>query len=208
MTRPSKIFEKNYRAYCEEIARIDFAATAEKLGLTEEGDRLRIPFFNGEYLVTREGMEDGEGNRPAYGICVILAKYLLLCPDPARRDTEWASFKDFKKASNFTNVNFFTSETERAIDRHFAGRLEALSHACGKLNGAHHELEISYDLSMEFAALPRISLLLLFNDREEGYPARATVLFHRHSEYYLDPESLIMTSAALAKLLRACDSAS
>jgi hypothetical protein len=40
------------------------------------------------------------------------------------------------------------------------------------------------------SALPRISLLLLFNDGDEEFPAKCTVLFQRHAEYYLDPECL------------------
>jgi hypothetical protein len=52
------------------------------------------------------------------------------------------------------------------------------------------------------SALPRISLLLLFNDGEEEFPAKCSVLFQRHAEYYLDPESLAMTSACLARELK------
>jgi len=61
---------------------------------------------------------------------------------------------------------------------------------------------LSYDLSYEFNALPRIALLLLFNDGDEEFPAKCTVLFQRHAEYYLDPESLAMTGACLAKYLK------
>ncbi len=201
MTGKSEIFEKNYQGYCNEIAKVDFAAISHRLGLELDGDKLRVPFYNRDYLVSKDGFTDAAGNRPDYGICVILAKYLLLCPDRSYCDTQWVSFKDFKRISHFTNVNFFTSDTERAIDGYFSGRLDELARACGKLGGIHHEMEISYDLSMRFDALPRISLLLLFNDGDEEFPARATVLFQKHSEYYLDPESLIMTSAVLARRL-------
>lgn len=202
MVGKSEIFEKNYQGYCDEIAGIDFASISDRLGLEHVGDKLRVPFFNRDYLVSKDGIMDASGNIPDYGICVILAKYLLLCPDRSHCDTDWVSFKDFKRTSHFTNVNFFSSDTERAIDRHFSGRLDDLARACGELAGIHHEMEISYDLSMQFNALPRISLLLLFNDGDEEFPARATVLFQKHAEYYLDPESLIMTSAFLAGRLK------
>ena len=54
---------------------------------------------------------------------------------------------------------------------------------------------------MQFQALPRIALLLSFNDGDEDFPPYSTVLFWRQAEYYLDPESLAMTSALLAKQL-------
>ena len=52
---------------------------------------------------------------------------------------------------------------------------------------------------MKFQALPRIVLLLLFNDGDEEFPAKCTVLFERHAEHYRDPESLAMTSTWLAR---------
>ena len=54
---------------------------------------------------------------------------------------------------------------------------------------------------MEIDALPRLSLLLLFNDADEEFAANGTVLFQKHAEHYLDPESLAMTSAFLVRLL-------
>lgn len=74
--------------------------------------------------------------------------------------------------------------------------------ACGELGGSPHEMDITYDLSIRFVALPRISLLLLFNDGDEEFPAKCTVLFQKHAEYYLDPESLAMTGACLAGKLK------
>jgi hypothetical protein len=134
-------------------------------------------------------------------VCVILSKYLLLCPDSLHDDTEWVSFKDFKKTSHFLNVNYFASDTEKPIVRHFSERPDELSLACEKFGGLPYDLEVSYDLMIRFDALPRISLLLLFNDKDEEFPAQCSVLFQKQAEYYLDPESLAMTSAFLAKSL-------
>jgi hypothetical protein len=131
-----------------------------------------------------------------------MIKYLLLCPDQAYSDPEWVAFRDFKRTSHFTNVNFFSSDTERAIEKHFSGRLEELAKAGCLLGGVEHETDMTYDLSMHFQALPRISLLLLFNDGDDEFPAKCTVLFQRHAELYLDPESLAMTGAVLARSLR------
>ena len=202
MVDASDIFEKNYQEYCAQLAKIDFGSIRDRLGLVTDGDRMLIPFFNKSYLVSNNGIVDTSGNRPDYMVCVILAKYILLCPDQPDYDTEWVSFKDFKRVSHFTNVNYFSSDTERAIEKHFSGKLNELKNACQELEGFHHAMEISYDLSMQFNALPRISLLLLFNDGDEEFPAKCTVLFQKHAEYYLDPESLAMTSALFARSLK------
>jgi Domain of unknown function (DUF3786) len=202
MVESSDVFEKNYQKYCTQIAKIDFGSIQDELGIIHEGDRMCIPFFNHRYFVSNNGTSDESGNRPDYMIFVILSKYIPLFPDQSHDDKEWVSFKDFKKASHFTNLNYFSSDTERAVERHFSGRLDELKKACEALNGPEHQMEISYDPSMQFNALPRISLLLLFNDGDEEFPAKCTVLFQKHAEYYLDPESLAMTGACLAKALK------
>ncbi len=204
MFQDSEIFEKHYNDYCDQIAKINFKVIKDRLGIRHYGDRMLLSFFNREYVVSGNGIEDLSGNRPEYMPCVIIAKYILLCPDQSYHDTEWVSFKDFKRTSHFTNTNFFKSDTELAIAKHFSGRLDELSKAGKELGGIHHEMKITYDLSMQFNALPRISLLLLFNDGDEEFPAQSTILFQKHAEFYLDPESLAMSGAFLAKSLKRC----
>lgn len=201
MVELSDVFEKNYQEYCARIARIDFESIKNTIGIVEDNDRMLIPFFNNRYRVSNSGIADEAGNRPGYIISVVLSKYILLCPERVHHDPQWASFKDFKRTSHFTNVNYFSSDTEKAVEKHFSGRLNELAGACEKLGGSHHDMGLSYDLSMQFDAL-RISLLLLFNDGDEEFPAKCTVLFQKHSEYYLDPESLAVTSAFLASSLK------
>jgi len=205
MFQGSEIFEKNYNQYCEQIAEIDFTAVKEKLGVELIDGQIRVHLLNREYRVSGEGITDASGNRPDYGICVILAKYLLLCPDQLHLEPQWVSIKDFKKTSHFTNVNFFTSDTEQVILKQFTARLDDLLIAGKSLGGFKAEEEMPYDLSMQFDLLPRHSLLLLFNDRDEEFAAQCTVLFQKHAQFYLDPESLIMTSTLLARRLKIAD---
>ncbi len=204
MSQDSDIFEKNYNDYCAQVAKVDFGSITDRLGIRHFGNQIQLPFFNKDYLVSSNGIVDAAGNPPEYMACVVIAKYILSCPEKSYHDTEWVSFKDFKRTSHFTNGNFFTNDTERTIAKHFSGRLDELSNAGGELGGIHHEMETKYDLSMQFSALPRISLLLLFNDGDEEFPAQCTVLFQKHAEFYLDPESLIMTGVFLARNLKRC----
>jgi hypothetical protein len=202
MTGPENVFEQNWQEYCDQLAGIDYQTVMDILGLVSDGDRLLLPFFTKQYVVSHSAIVDMEGRRPDYTAFVVMAKYLLLCPDQAYYDPEWVAFRDFKRASHLTNVNFFSSDTERAIEKHFSGRLEELVKAGRQLGGVDHETDMPYDLSVHFQALPRISLLLLFNDDDDEFPAKCTVLFQRHAELYLDPESLAMTGASLARSLR------
>ena len=164
--------------------------------------RKSLNLGNNKYFVSNTGIVDEWDNRPDYVSFVILAKYILLCPDQAVTEKEWVSFKDFKKAAAFSNTNYFTSDTERAIEKYFSGRLDELTKACKALNGSPPDMAVAYDLSFEFPILPRISLLLLFNDGDDEFPATCKVLFEKQAEHYLDPESLAMTGACLAKKMK------
>ncbi len=202
MTNPIDIFEENYQEYRTQLAKVDFESIKDTLGIVSDSNKMFIPFLKNRFFVSNDGITDASGNRPDYSVAVILCKYILLCPTEPHYEPEWAAFRDFKRVSHFTNVNYFSSDTEKVIEKNFSGKLNELRKACAELGGFHHETQTSYDLSMEFVALPRISLLLLFNDGDEEFPAKSTVLFQRHAEYYLDPESLAMTSASLAKNLK------
>jgi hypothetical protein len=202
MSKKSDIFEKNYRDYCDRIADLDFGILKDRLGIKMAGENLIVPFFGKNYLISKHGILNEAGKRPNYMSSVILFKYLLLAPDRPYSEPEWISFKDFKQTSNVTNVNYYKSDIEKPIIDRFSGRLKELYRACEKFGGIDGDIGTSHDLAIQFVALPKIKLLLLFSDGDEEFPAQCPVLFQKQAERYLDPESLAMTSAFLAKSLR------
>lgn len=196
------IFETHYENYCRQIAELDFSSLKETLDIQLNGDRVIIPFYGEKYIVSKTGIADGSGNRPDYVVCVILFKYLLLCPEFPVASDDWAALKDFRKRSQLTNLNVFTSDGERPIIDIFSGRIDELSMLSQKLGGKPSELSSSYDFAMEFVALPKIKVLLLFNDSDDAFPASCSLLFQKQAEDYLDPESLIMLGIALTQRLK------
>ncbi len=196
------IFESNYENYCRQIAELDFLSIKDTLGIELRGKEAIIPFVGEDYFVSNKGIADASGNRPDYMVCVILSKYLLLCPDAPVLSKEWVTLKDFRKQSQFTNLNIFVSDTEKPIVKRFSGRLDALSDASQKLGGKACDMGLSYDFAMEFKVLPRIDVLLVFNDRDDEFPASCSLLYQRQAEHYLDPESLIMAGMAFTRRLK------
>ena len=198
----TNIFETHYEDYCRQIADLNFLSIKDTLGIELRGQKAIIPFLSEYYTVSGKGITDALGNRPDYMVCVIFFKYLLLCPDAPVVNREWAALKDFHSLSQFANTNVFTSDTEKPIVKQFSGRLDELSAASQKLGGKPCELGLSYDLSMEFMILPKIEILLLFNDHDDDFHATCSVLFQRQAEHYLDPESLIMAGKAFTQRLK------
>ena len=205
MTEKSEIFEVHYQDYCRKIDQCDLGSAAEILGMRVEGSGAWVRFLNRDYLVSGKGFQDDAGRRPGYGVCVILAKYVLLCPDRVIHDPQWVGFRDFKKDAAMTNVNFFNSDAENALLKRFQGHLDRFKNACQSMKGVPYDTGAGYDLSMAFNLLPRIRLLLLFNDLDEGFPPKCRVLFEKHAEYYLDPESLAMCGVGLTRNLISAD---
>jgi len=205
MATHSKIFEEHYKDYCRQIALLDLTSVNDRLDIETANNVAEISFFNQVYQVSGKGIFTRDNSKADYVTSVILSKYILLCPDQLYLNKEWCTFRDFKKESHFTNTNYFNSDTTQRIISHFKGRLGDLLTACTKLKGEDHQMGLSYDLSVSFSVLPRLSLLLLVNDADEDFPADCKVLFQRQAEYYLDPESLAMTSGLLAKKLIQAD---
>ena len=56
----------------------------------------------------------------------------------------------------------------------------------------------TYDLALQFHALPRIPVLLNFNDRDDLFPASVSVLYRASAECFLDMECLAITGTLLA----------
>lgn len=195
MTSKDSVFEKTYRHYIAQIAEIDLESIGQKLGLEVEGNEIIIPLFGKPHRVSGSGIADPFGNQPSLDICVICCKYLLMCPDVYPIGKEWVSFRGLKDSGPLTV--YFANDVERAISGYFAGRLRNMKQACKALGGYSPDIEATYDLSMQFDALPHVPVILLFNDSDDEFPAKSSVLFERRAEDYLDPECLAMVGRLL-----------
>jgi len=201
MADRSPAFERTYKDCLEQVAKIEVESIREKLSVRVEGNATVIPLFGKPTRVSAKGIIDQSGQRPSFDICVILCTYLLLCPDSIPKDTEWTAYRDLKDAGPLTA--YFANDVERSIAARFSGRLPELETAGKALGGYRPEMKLSNDLSMRFEALPRVSLLMLYNDADEEFPARCSVLFQRCAERYLDAECLAMVGRLLFTNLEA-----
>lgn len=196
----SAVFDQTYQDYLDRIGRMDIGVVHAKLGITWDGQSAEIPLFGRKYQVSAQWIRDERGRRPELAVCVILCKYILMCPDTTPTAREPATFKDFRDAAPL--VHFFNNEVEGAIARRFAGRPSDLETACRKIGGQPHIADLAYQLKYRFTGLPRIPLVLLFNDADDEFPAQCTILFERSVQHYLDMESLAMLGGVLADALK------
>lgn len=196
----SSVFEQTYQHYLRQISAIDYLARADLLGAESDGKRLIIGLYDRLYSVSGDAIEGLDGTDANDAVRVILGKYVLSCPDelpPLSND--WVTYREFKDAAPL--VSYFTRNTNKNIEAHFSGRVKLLEQRCAEL-GAGRDENPAYDISVRFLALPRIPVVLNFNDADEMFPAVCSILYQKSAHHFLDMECLAMTGTLLAgKLL-------
>ena len=111
----------------------------------------------------------------AFAVRIVLRKYILLCPE------------------TYPVVDYFANEVEGELLTFFSGRLAALQKIAHSLSDKPApNLKVNYDLSMKSDKLPWFPIVILFNDREEAFPAQYALLLKKRAEHYLDAGCLPM----------------
>ena len=198
--QPRAVFEQIRQDYLAQLRwawdGIDFAA----LGVEREADTAVIPFFGLPSRVGPErGFTDHQGKQPSHATCVVLAKYLLQNASEPGSGDEWAAYKQFPDAAPF--VEGYANTVDRLIAREFAGHGGQLATECARWGGEEYDSELSYDLVLRVPALPKVPLLLLYNDEEYPFPAQCSVLLKQDASRYLDMECMAMLGMILAQRL-------
>jgi hypothetical protein len=201
MAVKSSVFDETYNQYLARIAQIDFKPKEEILGIQVEGNEIVIPFFGRPYRVSTTKIVNPSGKQPPLNTSVVLCKYLLLCPQIPALDKEWVSYRDFKDTAPL--IGKFINHIERPIAQNFTGRFDELDAVLRELGGKNLDLDLSYQLIMKLFPLPKVPVLLLFDDADDEFPAQCKVLFESRADQYLDPECLTIVGMHLADYLKA-----
>lgn len=86
-------------------------------------------------------------------------------------------------------VSNFTTNTAKTIEQSFTGKTGLLEEKCQALGGLPLTMA-GYDISYRFNALPKVPVLLNFNDVDDGMPAQAGFLFRENALNFLDEIAL------------------
>ena len=192
----SPVFEETYQKYLLEIQKTDYLSRSTLLGASISNNALEIPLYDRLYRVGFKGIEDCGGNPVTPAVRVILCKYVLMCPVALPRLTDkLMTYREFKNAGPL--ISYFTTNTNKTIETTFSGKRDVFQERSQQLGGTVRD-DQSYDLSVEFFALPRIPVIVNFNDRDDLFPATCSILYRASAEIYLDMECLAMTGTLLA----------
>ena len=193
------VFTETYRSYLKQLEGVELARRAEPLGVVFADGELLIPFYGKTHHLSATAITGPQGQDVTPAVRVILARYVLDCPERLPDGTDrLMSYREFADAAPL--VSYFSVNTNKAIESHFSGGIERLRRRALSL-GAVELASETHDLSLRFSALPRVPVLLNFNDRDDLFAAACAVLYRQSAQCYLDMECLAMTGTLLAGLL-------
>lgn len=181
MNQTTWSFEDKARQLQQELASFD----------SGNDDRIcRVPFFCDVHAVSGQGVADSRGNPVTPAISVILMEYVLSGKDAGAKPSgpAWISFRECRGAGPL--MGYFQENTAKTLMRTFAGNLDALKAAGLSLGGEIIHGGASFDLSIQFHALPDVPVLLRFNDQDPPFPATCQILFPESAQNRLSIKSL------------------
>ncbi len=195
----AKIFDKKFKDYLLKVKDIDIFEKADILGIQKRNQFSIFDFFNKQIIFDQEDFTEIAGGEVTLAVKTVLCKYIMMCPEKnIKSSSTLVTFREFADAGPL--FSRFTENTGKIIETTFSGHLEKLRTRCLSLGGIIIE-NGSYDLSVRFRALPKVPIILNFNDKDEFFPASAGFLYHDNAENYLDLECLGITCTYLTGLL-------
>lgn len=195
----SAVFEQTFQDYLKKIGQIDLSGCNDMLGVHLDKGGLIISLYDRKYRLSADGIEAYTGSPDNPAVRVILCKYVLMCPQELPRIPErLMTYREFKGAGPLTS--YFTANTNKILETTFSNKLDLLRERSLRMGGTVIDNE-AYDFSVQFDALPRIPVIVNFNDRDEMFPAACSILYRASAEHFLDMECLAMTGTLLAGTL-------
>jgi len=193
------VYDKTYRYYLEQLKPMRFDGKEDLLGIRLEGTDVVVPYFGSLIRLTGNGLWDVAGRCPDFADCVVVCRYLIMCPPFESRQNAWVAYRDFPDAGPLTV--FWADSVENQLAQRFANDVDALRKACDDLGGVVTDLDVACDLCRQFRPLPKVPLLLVFNDADDGFPASVSLLFEKRAATYLDAESQAILGHVLVQRL-------
>ena len=178
-----------YEDLIERLQNADITTSAEHLDLAlNDAGEAKVPFLGTTFLVSNEGVRrsDGKGFKDVTGS--VLIHYIL----KGSRCRPAGKFVPFAELAGplFKQGSYSSSALERPIIKRFQGRIPELLVAAASYGGRQGGEAGLGAASLIFDLLPHILLQLIFYDRDDEFPARATLLFDLNATQLIDFEVL------------------
>ncbi len=171
------------------LANADLAASSRHLGLLlNDAGEAEVPFLGSTYLVSGQGVRRADGKRfpDAAGSALI---HYVLKGSGSRPSGRFVTFAELA-GPLFQHGGYSGSALELPVIRRFQGRIQELFAVAVSVGGRRGGEAGLGAVSLIFDLLPHIPMQLVFYDRDDEFPARATLLYDRNATQMIDFEVL------------------
>jgi len=182
-------YRKIYEDLIDRLRNKVIATSAKNLGLVlNDAGEAVVPFLGTTFLVSNEGVRRSDGNGFKDNIGSVVAHYILK-GSCCRASGKFVTFAElagplFKKGS------YSSSALELPIIKRFQGGIPELLLSAAYYGGRQGGEAGLGVVSLIFEMLPHILLQIIFYDRDDEFPARATLLFDLNATQLIDFEVL------------------
>ncbi|WP_459947864.1 DUF3786 domain-containing protein [Desulfocastanea catecholica] len=191
---------KIYEDLVKRLANTDIATLAGHLKLpTNNAGEVEVLFLGTTYLISNTGARRSDRRNCSYVTASALIHYVLTgCNSrPAGVFVPLAELA----GPLFKNSSFSQSALEGPIIKRFQGCVPELLSIAGSIGGLQGGISGLGSVSLIFDVVPNILLQLIFYDKDDEFPARATLLLDAHATQFVDFEALAVLVAIFVQFL-------
>lgn len=169
--------------------------TVEREGRTV----LLLPYFQDHVIISSGGMEKENGEDLSRLEQTFLYNHMAQ-GGISRPTGKWTGFQEFP--NTVSKIKSMREHVEKPLADRFSGRATELKNICEQAGALDvSDTFGSSGMKFRFAPLPRLPVLLSFQDADEEFDAECRLLFDETATEHLDIESILFLSERLKDLL-------
>jgi ribosomal protein S10 len=179
-----------------EIAKIDFYSSAERLGASLSGEKLKIKCLGKDFIIDSNGNITSDCHVITW-LALPLLDYVLSCSGN-NVTGEWVPFRELK--NGMTWIPLFEPLCEKPLKQIADTHTELFEDILHLFGGRPALKNFSSDISLILYPLPRIPILICYCKPEDELESKINIFFDTTAEDNLNIRSIYGITAGLVRM--------
>lgn len=177
----------------EQIAAIDFATSAERLGATLTDDKLTINCLGKDFTIDSQGIVTS-GCHVHTWVTIPLINYVIHCKGKPLSGT-WVPLRELKGGASWGAL--FSQRCEKPLKRLADNHTDLFEFMVQIFNAKPAAREFESDISIVLHPLPRVPMLICYWKPDDGLESSINVFFDSASTENLNIEAIYTLATGL-----------
>jgi len=179
-----------------QVARLDFAAAAEKTGGAYADDKLTLKIFGKDFSIDTSGMLYSDIHINPW-VTAPLLNYILNCSGQDVKN-EWVSFRELKSGKTWQGL--FGQQCEKPLKKVADTYTELFEDLMHIFNGKPEDNHYDSDISLSLYPLPKIPILICYWNPEDGLDSDLNLFFDSTAEDNCGIEGIYALGTGLVRM--------